>query len=662
MDKKYKKFFPNTDVYMILITILLAIIFYFNFIIGIIGLGIFGVLVIYNYILIKRRKNQWNRFIEDLSVNLDVAGRNTLSKIPIPLVIVDNRGHILWCNSIFLENVTKDIYGKRIDELIKECNVEKILQKDSLRFENISIDNQIYNVYTSIIDIESQRDDNSFITLFYFFNITENYNTINSLNEKRPIVALLEVDNYDEVIKSIDEVNRPVLLAQIDRGINAFAKSIEGFVRKYDDNKYIVLLENKNLNLLVDKKFDILDTFREIDAGNTIPVTLSIGVGISGENLNKLHQNAVAAKDLALGRGGDQAVVKDGDKLSFFGGKSKEVEKRTRVKARVISHALAGLIDQSSEVIIMGHETPDMDCLGSAIGMYRAALLRGKEAHILLNKVNPSITKIIERLNKSSEHQGMFINNETALQRISKNPLLIVVDVHRKSFVEFPELLDKLNNIAIIDHHRKSVDFIENATISYIETYASSTCELVTEILQYIADKPQLHELEAQALMAGIYVDTKNYTFKTGVRTFEAAAFLRRLGANLIEVRKLFSDDFETYVERSQLVSNAKIIKGVAVACHRGNVKNMLIIPQAADELLKIDGIKASFVLAEAGNDIIISGRSLGDINVQLILESVGGGGHMTIAGARISDVPIEEAKKLLIDSLNKYLEESENK
>jgi c-di-AMP phosphodiesterase-like protein len=294
--------------------------------------------------------------------------------------------------------------------------------------------------------------------------------------------------------------------------------------------------------------------------------------------------------------------------------------------------------------------------------MYRGCKLRDRNAHIILNRVNDSIVKIVDKLKNSKEHQGIFINNEAAMQRVQKNSLVIICDVHRKSFVEYPELLDRVSNIVLIDHHRKSVDFIENATISYIEPYASSSCELVTELLQYMNEKTKLHELEAQALMAGIYVDTKNYTFKTGVRTFEAAAFLRRMGANLIEVRKLFADDFETYIERGKLVSSAEVNDGIAISIHRGAVKNTLIVPQAADELLKIEGIEASFVLAEVQNDIIISGRSLGDINVQLILESIGGGGHMTIAGAKIQNISIEEAKEMLNNSINNYLKESDKK
>lgn len=659
---KFKDFLPYDAVYLITIAVLTGFLLNYNLIAGMIGFVVFTLLIIYNIFSGRKRKKEWNRLLENISTNLDAAGRNTLSKIPVPLIIVDSKGNVLWGNGLFLEDVYKNIYEKNINSIINDFNPQRIYNKNLTKFEKVKIEDRFYNVLTSVIDINTEKDDMNYIIILYFFDITSSYNIEKEYNEKKPSIMLIEVDSNDEVIKSTEEINRPALIAEVEKAMNSFAASIEGLVRKYDNSKYIIVFENRFLDPLIEKRFDVLDSFRQIDQGNKIPVTLSIGVGVGGENLNKLSQYAAAAKDLALGRGGDQAVIKDGDKLSFFGGKSKEVEKRTRVRARIVSHAIASLIDQSSEVIIMGHESPDMDCLGAAVGMYRACKLRGKDAYILLNKVNDSIERIIDKLEKSDEHKDIFINNESALQRTQRNPLVIVVDVHRKSFVELPELLDRVHNIVIIDHHRKSVDFIENAAISYMEIYASSTSELVTEILQYISEKPYLNEIEAQALMAGIYMDTKNYTFKTGVRTFEAAAFLRRLGANLIEVRKLFSDDFDTYVERSNLVASAKIKNGIAIACHTGKVKNTLVIPQAADELLKIDGIEASFVLAGQGNDIIISGRSLGDINVQLILENIGGGGHMSMAGARISNVSIGEAKKMLMNSINNYLKESDTK
>jgi cyclic-di-AMP phosphodiesterase len=660
MESKFKVLFPNTKVYMFIIFILIGISFYYNSYIGIAGICIFGYLLVYNLRISKRRKDEWNKFVDDLSANLDVAGRNTLSQIPIPLVIVNNEGLMLWANQFFTDIVSEKVYGNNISTIIKEFDANKILEKNIKTFEQVKIEDDVYNVLISSVEFGSEKPDSKYIQLLYFIEKTDYYTFYEMYNDKKPIVLLVEIDNYDEVQKSTEDANRPALYAEVDKKINSFAGSVNGFIRKYDTFKYIIVFENEFLNELIEKKFEILDQMREIDAGNKIPVTLSIGIGKNGESLYTLHQYAIAAKDLALGRGGDQAIIKDGDRLSFFGGKTKEVERRTRVKARVIAHAISDLIDQSDDVIILGHEAPDIDSFGAAVGMYRGCKIRGKNAYILLNKPNDSISKLVDKLKSSEEHKNIFINTETALQRIQRNTLLIIVDVHRRSFVEAPELLDKVYNIAILDHHRKSVDFIDNAVISYIEPYASSTSELVTEMLQYMTDKPQLHEYEAQALMAGIYVDTKNFTFKTGVRTFEAAGFLRRLGADLVEVKKLFADDFETYLERTKLVSSAEIHNNIAIVTWKEKVNSSLVVPQAADELLKINGIEASFVLAAAGDDITISGRSQGEINVQLILEKVGGGGHMTIAGAKISNISIEEAKEKLMESIKYYIEESD--
>lgn len=662
MDGKFKVFFPNTKLYMVIIAVLVGVIFFYNIYIGMAGLCIFGYLVLYNLTSNKTRKVEWNRFVEDLSSNLDVAGRNTLSKIPMPLVIVSNEGQILWVNQYFTEIAPINFYGKNINTLIENYSTDKIIEKDISSLERVEIEGEYYNVYISSIESSSDKQGKKYIQVIYFLKTTEFYQAQENYNDKKPVVALIEIDNYDEVTKSTEEANRPALVAEIDKRINSFAVSVDGLIRKYEVSKYIVVFESKYLNSLIEKKFELLDKIREIDVGNKITATLSIGAGKNGDNLLKTHEFAIAAKDLALGRGGDQAIIKDGDKLSFYGGKTKEVEKRTRVKARVMAHAIADLIDQSTEVLIMGHEAPDIDCFGAAIGIYRSARLRNKNAFIVLDKGNQSIDKIMDKMLNSKEHQGIFISSENAISRMQRNTLLVIVDVHRKSFVDFPELLDKASNIVIIDHHRKSVDFIENATISYIEPYASSTCELVTEILQYITDKPYLHEIEAQALMAGIYVDTKNFAFKTGVRTFEAAGFLRKLGSDLGEVKKLFADDFDTYKERSKLIASADIKDGIAIALYREELKNMLIVPQAADELLKIDGVEASFVMAVLEDEVMISGRSQGKINVQLILESIGGGGHMTIAGAKITGISIDEAKERLNAAINKYIEESDNK
>ncbi|MEG0371540.1 MAG: DHH family phosphoesterase [Clostridium sp.] len=662
MDNKMKRFFPKTQVYLVMIALLLVTVLYYNLTIGSIGMIAYIGLLIYNFKTNITRNDQWGRLVEDLSSDIDIAGRNTLSKIPLPLAIVNSDSQVIWGNHGFTGIANQSIYGKSITTIMKDFNPKKIIQKDDKFINEVVIEDKTYNVLISKVKVDPNKEDNKFLFIMYFIDKTDYYELLNTYENEQCVVALVEFDNYDEVTKSTEEDKRPALIAEVDKHINNFAASLEAVMRKYDDSKYVMVMENKYLDILIDKKFDILDEIREIDEGNKIPVTLSIGIGKNGKSLYDVHQYAIAAKDLSLGRGGDQAVIKDTDKLSFYGGKSKEVEKRTKVKARVMAHGLARLIDQSSEVIIMGHEVPDVDSIGAAIGMYRGCRLRGKQAHILLNKPNSGIEKMLEKLMHHEEYAHVFINNDLAVQRLIKDPLIIVVDVHRKSFVEFPDLLDRVSNIFVIDHHRKSVDFIDNATISYIEPYASSTCEMVTELIQYMSEKPTLLEEEAQALMTGIYMDTKNFAFKTGVRTFEAAGYLKRMGADIIEVKKLLADDFETYIERSKIVASAKIQNKIAIVSHASPVKNYLSIPQAADELLKIEGIEASFVLAPIGNNITISGRSLGDINVQVILECIGGGGHMAIAGAKLQDTSIEEANEILKNAINNYLDQEVDK
>ena len=663
MDNKIKRLFPKTQIYMIMNALLLLVVISYNTVVGIIGIIGFTALTIYNVKTNRIRNDQWGRFIEDISTDIDIAGRNTLSNIPLPLCIVNSDSNIIWGNEELSEAVGKSVYGKSITGLVKDFNPKKIVLKEEKILNDVTIENKIYNVLINKVKIDTEKkEDKKYLFILYFIDKTDYYKLMATYNSEKPVVALIEFDNYDEVVKSAEEEYRPALIAEVDKHINNFSSSLEGVLRKYDDSKYIIMFESKYLDNLIEKKFDILDEVREIDVGNKLPVTLSIGIGVNGETFYDVHQYAIAAKDLCLGRGGDQALIKDQDKLSFFGGKSKEVEKRTKVKARVMAHGLSQLIDQSSEVIIMGHDTPDLDALGAAVGMHRGCALRGKDAYILLNKSNTAIDKMLERLNDIEEYEGVFINNDTAIQKLINDPLIIVVDVHRKSFVEFPELLDRVSNIFVIDHHRKSVDFIDNATISYIEPYASSTCELATELLQYISEKPTLLEIEAQALMAGIYMDTKNFAFKTGVRTFEAAGYLKRMGADLIEVKRLLADDFETYVERANIVASAKIKNHIAIVSHKDPVKNYLSIPQAADELLRIEGIEASFVLAPTGNNVTISGRSLGDINVQVILESIGGGGHMTIAGAKLFDTSIEDAENILRKAIKQYEEQEGDK
>lgn len=413
------------------------------------------------------------------------------------------------------------------------------------------------------------------------------------------------------------------------------------------------------------KKFDILDQIREIDKGNKISITLSMGIGVNGKNPNENHEFAKAAIDIALGRGGDQAVIKEDHNLRFYGGKTQAIEKRNRVKARVIAHALMQLIDQSEKVFVMGHRNADMDSFGASIGIVSAARMRGKKGYIVLNSITPAIKNIYNRLLKEEpDYLNYIIMPEEAEEMIDESSLMVVVDNHKPSFTEAPKLLELTNKVVLIDHHRRGAEFIKDPILTYLEPYASSTCELVTEILYYMEDKLQLSPFEADALLAGITVDTKNFTFQTGVRTFEAASILRRAGADTSSVKQLFKDDYDIFVKKAEIVRNSKILYNRIVIgrLEMDSEDSVLIAAQCANDLLNISGIEASFVLTYSGGKVHISGRSLGSISVQLILERLGGGGHLTSAATQISGHTMEEVEKMLIDAIDDYLKEGEKK
>lgn len=664
-NRVLKVLMPNTKIYLFIIAVFTSIMFFYEPLIGFIGLIVLGVLIYYNLMNIKTRKNEWTKYIENLSTNLGLATKNAVLNLPLPLIICEEDGNILWYNNSFGDLFQGgDFLSKSIANLVKGIDIDKILKKHVEKLDEVYVGDRVFSVLLNPIDIKDSKKKEKYIVMLYFIEMTEFSKLKRQYTENKPVVCLAEVDNFDEVIKNTEESDRPALIAELDKRINSWAAGVDASIRKYDDNKYILYFQEKNLITLQEKRFDILDIIRDINTGNKFPPTLSIGVGKNGDNPAQLTAFAASAKDLALGRGGDQAIVKDGEKLQFYGGKTKEVEKRTRVKARVIAHALSNLVDQSSEVLIMGHDMPDLDSLGASLGLFRAVRNKGKNAYIILNQSNISIQSLVKRLEGMAEYSNIFITHEQAMNRLGKNTLLLIVDVHIKGITEFPGIVDKADRIVVIDHHRKSADYIDNAVLNYIETYASSASELVTELVQYMAEKPELKTLEAEALMSGIAVDTKNFSFKAGVRTFEAASFLRRCGADPASVKQLLADDLSTYVAKAEAVKNAKIIGGsIAISVCRGSGDNIsLAVPQAADELLNIRGISASFVIAKSGSDCIVSGRSMGAVNVQLILERLGGGGHLTDAGARVANASIDETEKLLTDAIAQYQEEGETK
>jgi c-di-AMP phosphodiesterase-like protein len=660
MDNKYNYFITSNKVYMVIIAVLIALlIIYGHIYVGIITISLYGLLVMYNIKNIKVRKSEWKKFIEDFSSKLDIATRNTLVKLPFPLIIVGKDGEVLWYNQKIPMILEKEyVLGKSINEIISDFSIKQAFEGKKNIFRYSRLRDRYYDIYVNNVDISENPKDK--ILLLYFYDVTEVRQLIENIDANKYTIMLIEVDNFEDVMKTIDEDKRPLIIAEIERTINSYAQSLTAMIKKYDENKYVLCIENKYIEKEMEKKFEILDNIREINMGNKLAVTLSIGIGRGGETPLQNENYAVSAKELALGRGGDQAVVKNGEKLSFYGGKTKEVEKRTKVRARVIAHALVDLINESSKIYIMGHINPDIDCLGAAVGIYRATRLLDKKCCIILDSVNSSIKPILEKIKTEKEYDNVFITSKECIDKVDANSLMILVDVHSKGYVQNMNLVEHFNKIVIIDHHRKATDFIEGALLSYIEPYASSTSELVTEMFQYMVQKPIMKSIEAEALLAGICVDTKNFYFKTGVRTFEAASFLRRLGADTIDVKRFFTDDLDTYLKRAEIIKSAKLFNNIAIAICPKEIEDTVLAAQAADELLNITGIQASFVFVKIKDEIFISGRSLGDVNVQVILESLGGGGHMTMAGAKIKSTNIDEVLEKLKDAIGKYITEGE--
>ena len=470
------------------------------------------------------------------------------------------------------------------------------------------------------------------------------------------VSCILVIDNYDEVMQSTPATDKPQLTAYIEEALNSLAQDSNGILKKYEKDRFFLYIHKSYLEKMIRDSFPFTESFKTILVGNTVAPTLSIGVGTDGDTLVQNDNFAYSALDMALSRGGDQVVIKDNDKYHFYGGKTREIEKRTRVKARVVSQAMKEIIQSASQIMIMGHRYADVDVLGSSVGLYSIIRSLGKDAKIIMETYNQTVERCLSKY--GSEYNNVIISKAYANEYITPDTLLFVVDTQKKSMVEEPALIEVTKNIVIIDHHQKSSDFIEYALITYHEPYASSTSELVTEILQYI-DEAKLTKNEAIILYSGIFMDTKNFTFKTGVRTFDAASYLKRRGVDTIEVKKLFQIDLNTFVKKWAIIENASTYRDkVAIAvCSKNDDDMQTIVAQAADELLNITDISSSFVICDMDGKIIVSARSFGEINVQVITEKLGGGGHMTIAGVQFDDKTLDEVEKLLKDAIDEYLD-----
>lgn len=656
-NKMGNPFKETLNLYLIVIAMLVLGIALYNILLGIAGFFMLVGLIFYHWYSDQLKSRKWRKYVEAISSSIDSAAKYAVFNLPVPLVVIDFDGKINWYNSKFTEVITESsVIGNSIVSLIPSLTLEQF--KSGEQQEGIKIGEKTFNVFANLVNLEDENPQNMIIML-YWFETTAYIELKHRYHDEKPVLALINVDNFEDVMNETKEEKIPFVTSEIEKRMNLWAMRMNGMIKRYQKDKYIVIFESKYIENLEAKRFSILDEIREIDVGNKIPVTLSVGIGVNGSTPAMLEEDAFACLELALGRGGDQVVIRKKNTFEFYGGKTKAVEKRNRVKARVIAHGFRALIDESSKVFIMGHKTPDMDSFGAAIGIFRCVANRGKEGFIVLTEVNEGIETVYNTIRDKDIYK--FVTPQQAIDLMDENAMVVVVDTHKPSLTECPELLDLTDRVVLMDHHRRSTEFIDKAVLKYMEPYASSTSELVTEILQYMENKPRLEKEEADALLAGITVDTKNFSLKTGVRTFDAAAYLRRQGADTIRVRQLFQDDMQTFVEKAAIVGTA-IRHRDSIAISTAEVESdsiQLIAAQAADDLLDIKGINASFVIArKSDGSVFISGRSLGDINVQVILERLGGGGHLEVAGAQFKDTDIITVKDKLIKSIDQYFEE----
>ena len=583
--------------------------------------------------------------------------RSMLQELEVPYGILDEDGNLLWANAKLEALADMRSAKKGIHNVFGELTTDHMPSDNKKVFYDVSYHDYIFRAELSRISVEDFSGENNLIDTggknniliaMYLFDETRMRKYMKEIQEQRLVAGTIFIDNYEDALNSTEEVRRSLLAALIERKITKYMQGFDAIVHKTEKDRYYFVIQQKYLPQIQSTKFAILDEVREINIGNEIPVTLCIGVGVNGSNYAQNVEWSRNAIELALGRGGDQAVVKDHDKISYYGGKTKQVEKSTRVRARVKAHALKQLLEGKERVMIMGHKIGDVDSFGSAIGVYRAARTLNKDAHIVINELTTNVRMMKSEFENNPEYASdMFLNESEAMEMIDLNTALIVVDVNRPSYTECPALLTKTKTIVILDHHRQSSENIENAVLSYIEPYASSACEMVAEILQYITDGVRLRPAEANAMYAGLLIDTNNFINKTGVRTFEAAAYLRKNGADIIKVKKMFRDDLKIYKIRAAAVERATIFDNefAFAECRPEGVESPTVVgAQVANELMNITGVKASFVFTEVKGTIYVSARSFEEVNVQLVMEKFGGGGHSAIAGAQLTGISVEAA------------------
>lgn len=623
------------------------------------------------WIYVYRRKRLLGGLVE-FSAEYAWIQKQLLAEMGLPYALVDEDGRLLWQN-------------RKFQELLEETgNNRKHLTSlfPQVTKSDLETDEDVVSIHTGLGDYKLRLDlrpvyiscteeeeiaalaGRQKLLAVYLFDETEILRYKQQITDEKMVAGLIYLDNYEEALESVEEVRRSLLTALIDRKINQYITGMNGVVKKMEKDKYFFIIKQKFVETIQEERFSILEEVKGVNIGNEMAVTLSVGIGMNGESYIQNYDFARVAIDMALGRGGDQAVLKDETKIQYYGGKSQQIEKATRVKARVKAHALRELMETKDRLLIMGHKMSDIDSFGSAIGIYRIATSLNKKAHIIINEVTTSVKPMMMRFIDNPDYpEDLFLTGVQAAEMVDTNTMLVVVDVNRPSIADAPELLSMVKTIVVLDHHRQSSEVINNAVLSYVEPYASSACEMVAEVLQYIADDIRIKSAEADAMYAGIVIDTNNFTNQTGVRTFEAAAYLRRNGADVTRVRKLFRENMVDYKARAAAISSAEIYReafSIGICPSEGLESPTIVGAQAANELLEIVGIKASIVLTQYHNTVYLSARSIDEVNVQVMMELLGGGGHRTIAGAQLEGVTLEEAKQRVKEVINQMLEKGE--
>ncbi len=621
---------------------------YKNYGFALFELSLLAGLTVYHVYTTKKKTAEITDYISGLTMHTANAATDSMLNTPMPLAVLDLTGNIVWHNEVFAEMTGGNYFESHISDVMPGIEILKILEKRHNINFNIEYNESIYQVTGNIVEF-NENDNKTYSLVLYWTDRTREERYVKKYNDSRVMNCIVLVDNYDEITKGHSQQAVGTMVSAIDQVVSRWVSDNNGTYRKLEKDRYYIQFENRNLNEIIKEKFAVLKEIKSIENENSMQPTLSVGIG-DADTVQKSEEYAKIALDMALGRGGDQAVIKNEENFKFFGGNSESTGRNTKVRSRVVAHALRELIERAPVVFVTGHKNADADSFGAAVAVCKMAALYDKKAYIIVGELLNVTKRLIDELKKEDAYADVFISEQTALQMNYEDALTVVVDTHNPNYVEASKLVSESDNVVLIDHHRRGENYIEKPVLTYHEPYASSTCEMITEVFQYIKDGAKFTPKEAQAVYSGIVLDTKNFSMKTGVRTFEAASFLRRMGVDTVNVKRIFQNDMSMYVKRAKIVSNSEnYLEKFAISHWDEPDENANVIAsQAADEMLNITDIKASFVICKTEEGVTISGRSLGEYNVQLVMEKIGGGGHMTIAGAQLEGKSIAEAVEIL--------------